>query len=298
MKVLRESQMQLSQPTSLRLLDVRLAEGLHKAAVAGKFKNVAAVLTTVEEATLPGLLEYLCLRHTRGQDLQLPPLPDRIVKSPLGRSLQQVVCPFGLRTSGAFSPSSSVNPFGSEFFALRNSADYLAQEYKLFETRWARACERLGFRERSSALLLALTAMVENAILHANSPAGVLVGYQQTQNAAAFTVADVGIGVLASLRSNCDFIHLRHHRDALRLALQDGVSCLGVGNGFGFHQLFKALANQYGTIRLRTGDVCVTMDGQDFDADIGQETFPEAIQGMVVTVCCRKDSSAPGESRI
>jgi hypothetical protein len=279
-----------------RLLDVRLAEGVYAAAVAGKRQTVLSAVSAIEDATLPGLIEYLCLRRTRGEELGLPAVPERVAQSDLGRSLQRVVCPFGLRQSGGFIPNTGVNPLPSEFFVLRGEQDYSSHAYKLFETRWARACESLGFRERRAALHLALSAMVENAVLHADSQEGVLVGYRLQADAALFTVADLGRGVLASLRTNDDYSYLQHHREALRLAFRTGVSRLGVGNGFGFHQLFKALAHQYGTLRFRTGDVCVTMDGQDFSADLGQETFPEAITGMRVSVCCRRSPAAQAAS--
>src|SRR5262245_19264680 len=110
--------------------------------------------------------------------------------------------------------------------------------------------------------------MTENALLHAESRPGVLVGYRMLERAVLFTVADLGIGVLESLRSSAEYRHLQHPREALRLALREGVSRLGPGNGLGFHQLFRALADQFGTLRFRTGNVCITMDGQDFGADL------------------------------
>jgi hypothetical protein len=137
---------------------------------------------------------------------------------------------------------------------------------------------------------LALHAMTENGILHADSQAGVLVGYQMLADAVLFTVADVGRGVLSSLRANAKYSALAFHRDALRLAMQDGVTSQNSDGGYGFHQVFKALASQFGTIRFRTGNACITMDGQSFDAEMGEETFPEVMSGFQVTVCCRRQS--------
>ena len=163
----------------------------------------------------------------------------------------------------------------------------MATTTAFLKRRGRRACEAVGLRAQQSALHLAMTAMTENAILHAQSTAGVLVGYRMGSDGVQFTVADVGCGVLASLRTNPEYSHLRHHTQALRLALQAGVSRLGTGNGFGFHALFRALARQFGTLRFRTGDVCITMDGQQFDSDLRPETYPELIAGFQVTVCCR-----------
>lgn len=99
---------------------------------------------------------------------------------------------------------------------------------------------------------------------------------------------DVGIGVLESLRSNPAYAGLRLHRDALREALRYGVSCRrDEPGGTGFHTVIKSLAEQHGHLRFRSGEGCITMTGCHFDATVGDETFPEAMPGFQVTVCCR-----------
>lgn len=275
---------------SVSLLTVAVVEGLHSAAVRGRTDLVETTVSGLADATLPGLIEYLCLRHSTAQSLQLPPLPPPVCTSPLGRALSQVACPFGLRTSGWSLTNGSVNPSEAEFFVLNTEAEYEGHDYRLFETRWARAAETIGLRATQSSMQLAMTAMTENVILHAESPVGLLVGYRMLETAVLFTVADLGRGVLGSLRTNPDYQNLQHPREALRLALQEGVSRLGTGNGFGFRNLFRALASQNGTLRFRTGNVCITMDGQNFEADLGEETFPEPMTGFQVTMCCRKST--------
>ncbi|QJX01059.1 hypothetical protein [Frigoriglobus tundricola] len=279
------------------LLTVAVVEGLHSAALRRQLDLVTATVTGLTDTTLPGLVEYLCLRHSTTGNLQLPCLPPPVSTSLLGRALSQVTCPFGLRSSGWTPTNSSVNPREAEFFVLNTEAEYEGHDYRLFETRWARAAEAIGLRATQSSMQLAMTAMTENVLLHAESPVGLLVGYQMLETAVLFTVADLGRGVLGSLRTNPDYQTLQHPRDALRLALQEGVSRLGTGNGFGFRNLFRALASQNGTLRFRTGNVCITMDGQNFEADLGEETFPELMTGFQVTMCCRKsthpDTAAP-----
>jgi hypothetical protein len=280
--------------TSTSLLTVDLVEGIHAAALAGKHHRAGAAVAGLQDVTLPGLVEYLCLRYAKGRTLRLAAVPQRINESVVGAALCEVPCAFGLRTHGGFRHRTSVNPLPAEFFVLHQKADFLGHPYRLFETRWARACERLGLRHQTGAMQLAMSAMTENALLHAKSKVAVLVGYQVLDHAALFTVADVGRGVLASLRSSAEFQNLAHSRDALRLALRDGVSCLGRGNGYGFHQVFKALANQFGTLRFRTGNVCIVMDGTQFEADLGTESYPEPLPGFQVTVCCRREIPQPG----
>jgi hypothetical protein len=290
------SDMSNSATNHPRLLDVLLVEGIHEAAAAGQHDSVAQVVAGLQEVTLPGIVEYLCLRQAHGAGLNLPPLPIRATRSDVGDALQRVVCSFGLRRTGHFTPNTEINPEPAEFFVLHDDRDYTGHHYRLFETRWARACEAVGLRVSQSLMQLAMSAMTENAVLHAESAPGILVGYHMRGSAALFTVADLGRGVLSSLRENPQYRHLQHPREALRLALHPGVSSLGYGqNGFGFHQVFRALAGQYGTLRFRTGNVCVTMDGQEFGADLGWETYPAMLPGFQVTVCCR--SQPPNGNR-
>ncbi len=282
--------------SSPSLLSVGVVEGLHSAALSSRAALVETAVSGLQDATLPGLVEYLCLKHSTAGTFSLPPLPPAVCRSAVGTALQRVVCPFGLRTAGGVTPNTSVNPSEAEFFYLRTEADYQSHAYGLYETRWARASERIGLRAKQSLMQLAMTAMSENGLLHSCATDGVLVGYRVLPHAALFTVADLGRGVLGSLRSNSKYAHLVHHRDALRLALRDGVTCLDTPGGNGFRQLFKALASQFGTIRFRTGNVCLTMDGQHFDANLGDEAFPESVVGFQVTMCCRTTADAQGDS--
>jgi hypothetical protein len=57
--------------------------------------------------------------------------------------------------------------------------------------------------------------------------------------------------------------------------------------GFGFRRVFKGLAAMWGTLRFRSGEGCVTMDGTDCDADRGEEVFVVNRPGFQVTICCR-----------
>jgi hypothetical protein len=127
---------------------------------------------------------------------------------------------------------------------------------------------------------------------------GILVGYAVEESMAVFSVADVGIGILTSLRSHPAYERIHLHKDAIRAALHDGTSRFGPNTrGLGFRQIFKALAAQWGYLRFRSGNGCVTLNGQALDADQGEETFPPDLPGFQVTVCCRtvapSDPTAP-----
>jgi hypothetical protein len=118
-----------------------------------------------------------------------------------------------------------------------------------------------------------------------------------TPEAALFTVVDAGIGILASLRSQPAYQHFQVHLEAIRAALHVGVTRFGPGQGgFGFADVFKSLATDSGLVRFRSGEGCISMDGTDLDADTkGNETFPPALPGFQVTVCCRRGAGDPKE---
>ena len=61
----------------------------------------------------------------------------------------------------------------------------------------------------------------------------------------------------------------------------------GNGGGFGFHQVFKSLAAQWGQLRFRSGEGCIRMDGTGLDADRGEERDLPYLGGFQVAVCCR-----------
>jgi hypothetical protein len=279
----------------LDCLSVKLVEDLHQA-VQQKVP-VGTVVAALKTATLPGLLEYGCLRWLVNDDSVVPPLPPAVLNSPLGQAVQQVRSELGPRRTGREKqPLNRVDTQPSEFHVLDGEAGLEAPDWEHFGIRFARSAEGVGFAKLvADGLNAALHEMAENAVIHSESPVGPLAGYQVLPGVALFTVVDVGIGVLASLRSHRAYQQLRLHRDALRTALQDGASRFGPGEGgFGFRRVFKALADQHGHLRFRSGQGCITMQGTDFDADLGEETFPAELPGFQVTVCCRTCGEVTG----
>jgi anti-sigma regulatory factor (Ser/Thr protein kinase) len=263
-----------------------LVEELQQAAGAGR--PVDSFVGRLEQATLPGLLEYGCAKW---QCPSLPALPARVFSSPFGRALQEVRSELGLRATGRQKPPPrTITPEAHEFFVLEGSdSPTTGQDWGEFLVRFRQSIRNVGFDlERAKGIAAALGEMADNATVHANAPVGVLVGYQVIDGAAVSCVADVGIGVLASLTSHEAYRHVQTHKDAVRLALRKGVSRFGPGRGgLGFHSVFKALAAMSGTLRFRSGEGCVTMDGTEFEADKGEERYVLFRPGFQVTICCR-----------
>lgn len=270
---------------TMSCLTTEIVEELQQAAVAGQ--PIGPFVESLESATLPGLLEYGCIKC---QLPALPALPARIFSSPLGYALQEVRSELGLRASGRQkTPPRTITPESHEIIVLEGTDPTTSQDWGEFLVRLRQSIKNVGFEmEKAKGISAALGEMADNAVQHSNSTIGTLVGYQVIEGACVCCVADVGDGVLKSLTSNEAYRHVRTHKEAIRLALQSGVTRFGPGHGgFGFNSVFKALAAMSGTLRFRSGEGCVTMDGTDFEADKGVESFVAFRRGFQVTICCR-----------
>jgi anti-sigma regulatory factor (Ser/Thr protein kinase) len=271
-------------------LTCELVEELQQAASAGR--AIGCFVDPLENTTLPALLEYGCARR---QYPSLAALPARIFASPLGRAIQEVRSELGLRMTGRQKPPPrTMTPEADEFFVLEGNDPTTGQDWGEFLVRFRQSVKSVGFDlEKAKGIAAALGEMADNAALHANATVGVLVGYQVIDGAAVCCVADVGDGVLKSLTTHEAYRHVQSHKEAVRLALRRGVSRFGPGQGgLGFYNVFKALAAMSGTLRFRSGEGCITMDGTDFEADKGEERYVLFRPGFQVTICCRLSSHA------
>jgi hypothetical protein len=257
---------------------------------------MTGVVSALKGATLPGLLEYGCLRWFR-RDGSVPPLPQDITVSNLGRVLNAVPSALGLRTNGPQKrPLRRLDPQPAEFLVLQGEDDLAGDGWGHFAGRFEASARSGGFSfDAAARLQLALYEMAENAVIHAEAPA-ILVGYDASPGKALFCVVDVGIGVLASLRKNPAFGGLSLHNEAIHAALQDGATSRRPeqgGGGFGFREVFNSLADQWGSLRFRSGGGCISMEGTDCDANQGSVTHPPSLPGFQATICCRTEAPNP-----
>ena len=281
------------------VLSVALVEEIHRAMLRGG--DMAGVVSGLEGATLPGLLEYGCLRWSCRYDGTMPDLPRAVTSSDLGRALGLVRSELGLSMNAPQrSPSRHLDPLSAEFFTVQGAHDLVREEWDYFATRFDASARHVGFSfDAAAKLQLALFEMAENAVIHAEAPA-ILVGYHASPPTALFCVADVGIGVLASLRKNPSFGRLTRHNEAIRTALQEGTTSLLAeegGGGFGFRQVFTSLTDHWGSLRFRSLGGCITMEGTDCDANRGAFTHPPILPGFQVTVCCRTHAPASSQEQ-
>lgn len=256
-------------------------------------RDIGPLVSSLRGATLPGFVEYRCLRRAKKD--RIPPLPPAIGSSPLGKAFAALRPAPSSRTVTASSRRIDVQP--AEFHLLHTDADPEDIDWKAFTIRFNRSAQEVGLdKNLAGGLRSALLEMADNAVLHSQTDGPILVGYRVLDGFAQFCVADVGIGVLASLRSCPDFSHLRYDHEAIREALRDGVSRMGMKQGgMGFREIFKALSEQWGQLRFRSGQGCLMMDGTDLDADRLDEVFVSPLPGFQVTVSCRTGRSAPSE---
>ncbi len=261
-------------------------------------RPIESVLSSFSSATLPGFVEYGCALR---QYSDLPPLPARIVGSELGIASAEVLSELGLRSTGTQKrPIRSMAAQPVEFFVLEGDDPTLGEAWCEYRLRFEQSSKAAGFPlKTATALAAAFGEMADNAVFHSDSTIGILVGYQALPGSSLFCIADAGIGVLESLRSNPEFRNLNDHREAICMALKPGVSRYGRGlGGSGFSQVFKSLAKHWGSLRFRSGKGCVTMNGRDCNADVGVKSEAPFRPGFQVSVCCRTSEALDSEPLI
>jgi anti-sigma regulatory factor (Ser/Thr protein kinase) len=159
-----------------------------------------------------------------------------------------------------------ISPFSQDVGFVRTS-----QNGKMLEDQWmqfgvaAQKCAiSCGIHRVAAARLVgALGELRSNIFEHSERSDSGIIAFQAHNDGMEFVVADLGVGLLTSLRHNAEFAHLKDHGAALRTALTDGVSRSGEpGRGLGFRAVFLGLANAVGELRFRTGDHVLTTSGE------------------------------------
>ncbi|MBY5812944.1 ATP-binding protein [Rhizobium leguminosarum] len=110
--------------------------------------------------------------------------------------------------------------------------------------------------DHSGKFVAAIGELWGNVVDHSQRSDTGYVAFSLGPGRFEFVVADHGVGVLASLKSNPDYAHLTDHGGAIKLVLSEGVSRYYTeeGHGFGFRPLFVGLANIARGLRFRSGD--------------------------------------------
>jgi hypothetical protein len=165
-----------------------------------------------------------------------------------------------------------------------------------FVLRAKRAAISVGFSDDyGGKLTAAIGEFYSNIIDHSGRIDTGYVVYSASSGRFEFVVADAGVGVLSSLRSNPAYAHLADAGTALELALDEGVSRYYTeqGHGFGFRPLFVGLANISRYMRFRSGDHSRSLT-RKADGSIDAQTSQLArTNGFFCCVVCDVEGPTP-----
>ena len=120
-----------------------------------------------------------------------------------------------------------------------------------------------------------------------NEHAG-LFAFHVEKERVMFCIADIGIGVLQSLRQNSQFASLKTSTAALGAAMKNGVSRFrDQGRGYGFSDLIRGMSDQWGISRLRSGEGKVVLD-HSTDQQSRHSSYLPFLPGLQVVFSCGK----------
>jgi hypothetical protein len=169
-----------------------------------------------------------------------------------------------------------------------NGGDNHFTTFLMDAQRAAREVTRLP-GHTSGHLAAALRELENNIHEHSEAASTGLVAFRAARDRFEFVVADRGNGVLKSLRRCPDYAGLGDHGKALEAALTNGVSRFGGdgGRGHGFRPIFLGLTNLRGSLRFRSGDHALVIDGVNPDLTTARLAQKASITGFFVSVACQ-----------
>ena len=148
----------------------------------------------------------------------------------------------------------------------------------------------------AAQLAAAVGELYSNIYEHSEAPETGLIVFRAVDNRFEFVVSDQGIGLLESLKCCPEYATLDDHGMALQLTLTDGVSRHGIdaNRGNGFRDLFIGLANLNGSLRFRSGNHALVIDGQNPSLMTARIAEKVSITGFLVSVVCELDNRSKG----
>jgi hypothetical protein len=137
-------------------------------------------------------------------------------------------------------------------------------------------------------LAAAMEEMENNIHEHSRAPQTGVLAYRATRGVFEFVVADHGVGLLASLRSCPENSGIRDEGMALEAALTDGTSRFGRNSqrGTGFRPIFLGLMNLRGSLRFRSGDHALIIDGSSPTLAMSEISQKPMMDGFFASVRC------------
>ena len=145
-------------------------------------------------------------------------------------------------------------------------------------------------------IVAAMQELESNIHEHSEAPNTGILAFRAAPGLFEFVVVDCGIGILQSLRRCTSYSAIPDHGKALQRAVGDGVSRFGPGGnrGYGFRPIFLGLTNLYGSLRFRSGDYALSIDGTSPTLASSQVAQKPPIDGFLASICCHSTSTGNG----
>lgn len=163
-----------------------------------------------------------------------------------------------------------------------------------------KAAVAAGFANKVAGQLVgAILEMQSNIYEHSEASQTGMLTFRAAPGVFEFVAADRGIGVLESLCSGNTHAGLADHGTALQLTLTEGCSRFGdgVGRGMGFRPLFVGLANLRGSLRFRSGDHALAIDGDHPSLVMARLVQKPPLCGFFASIRCTTDGGISAISR-
>lgn len=173
-----------------------------------------------------------------------------------------------------------------EVWPIEFEDDIVGTRWTEFQDRFRRSATHHGFTSRlGAALSMALREMCDNIVQHARGARG-FAAYQFAEKRVAWTVVDVGRGVLASLRASERWRSISTSEAALLAVWNDHASSRPDRlSGTGFGQVELSLAALNGHLRFRSGDAVLELSGTSGALTQTYRSNPELL-GLQVGATC------------
>ena len=138
-------------------------------------------------------------------------------------------------------------------------------------------------------LAAAMEELENNIHEHSDAVETGLLAFRAAFGEFEFVAADRGIGILNSLRRCSMYAAMSDHGKALESALTDGTSRFGSDSrrGHGFRPIFLGLANMQGSLRFRSGDHALLIDGTSPDLTTAHLAQKPVIDGFFASIRCQ-----------